>query len=103
MKINFRLCFFIIFYIITDNLLFAKNGQLNDTIQTILKKYIPSNYTIDFITEGKLNQDTLTDYALVVRDPQIRDSIFLLVLFQKSPMVFEKSLKSEKELVWQEN
>ena len=94
MKTDLKKIVLFTYAIFCINLLYAQNNQPSNSIEKVLSKYIPVNYVIYNYVEGKLNHDALNDYALIIKHLEYRDSIFLLVLFQKSPLIFEKSIES---------
>ena len=78
------------------NLSYSQNNLESGSFEKKLQNYIPKSYIVETSIEGKLNNDTLIDHVLVIRNPQIRDSVFLLVLFQKESNDFEKNLELDR-------
>lgn len=72
------------------------NNLENDTMTILFKEYIPDNYEIRHIAKGFINADTLTDYALIIRDSIDWDSNKLIVLFQEQNNLFVKSIETDK-------
>lgn len=59
-----------------------------------LNKYIPENYRIYYQITGHLNEDTLSDVALMIYNPDEMDSKSLIVLLKQSNDTFAISLET---------
>lgn len=67
---------------------------LNDTSTAKIIRYIPEGYKISCLANGYLNNDSLLDYAVIIRNPDEMDSNLLLVLLQNRNKTFTKSLEN---------
>lgn len=93
-KTFFKIFIISICIISEENILYGSNYEIPDSTRILLNTLIPTNYAINILVEGKLNQDTLNDIVLFARHPEIPDSFILMVFFQKKPFQFEKVLES---------
>lgn len=97
----FRLTYSTIFlFLFSINILaFTKDENVysleKDTLELSFREFIPDNYEIRGVSKGFINSDTLTDYAIIIRDSLDWESNRLIVLFQQENKSFVKSIETD--------
>ncbi|MBP8850824.1 MAG: hypothetical protein KBG80_09740 [Breznakibacter sp.] len=96
-----RLTYSIFFgFLFSINLLaFTKDENVysleKDTLELLFREFVPDNYEIRDVAKGFINRDTLTDYAIIIRDSLDWESNRLIVLFQHENKSFVKSIETD--------